>query len=135
MSTTAPVIPATQLSISLTYRNVEDAIRWFSEVLGFSVFQKFENEGKVRGAIVTSGNASFVLNQDDGKLGWDRVKGQGLLITINVADLAAVDAAAERVRASGITLIDEPADRPWGMRMFQFRDNDGFKFSISAPLQ
>lgn len=135
MSTTAPVIPATQLSISLTYRNVEDAIRWFSEVLGFSVFQKFEDEGKVRGAIVTSGNARFVLNQDDGKLGWDRVKGQGLLITINVADLAAVDAAAERVRASGIILIDEPADRPWGMRMFQFRDNDGFKFSISAPLQ
>src|SRR5690606_5284294 len=135
MSTTAPVIPATQLSISLTYRNVEDAIRWFSEVLGFSVFQKFEDEGKVRGAIVTSGNARFVLNQDDGKLGWDRVKGQGLLITINVADLAAVDAAAERVRASGITLIDEPADRPCGMRMFQFRDNDGFKFSISAPLR
>jgi lactoylglutathione lyase len=134
MSTTAPVLPATHLGVSLTYRDIEAAITWFSEVLGFSVAHKFESEGKVRGAVVTGGSIRIILNQDDGKLGWDRVKGQGMLITINVDSTAAVDAAAERVRASGIKLIDEPADRPWGARMFQFRDNDGFKFSISAPL-
>jgi lactoylglutathione lyase len=134
MSTTASVLPATHLSLSLTYRDVEAAITWFSEVLGFGVAHKFESEGKVRGAVVTGGSIRIVLNQDDGKLGWDRVKGQGMLITINVESTAAVDAAAERVRASGIELLDEPADRPWGARTFQFRDNDGFKFSISAPL-
>ena len=28
----------------------------------------------------------------------------------------------------------EPADRPWGARMFQFNDLDGFKLGVSTPL-
>jgi uncharacterized glyoxalase superfamily protein PhnB len=86
------------------------------------------------GAAIAAGQISIVLNQDDGKLGWDRVKGQGLFFQFNVASPADVDAAADRVRASGATMIDEPADRPWGVRMFQFRDLDGFKMGISTPL-
>jgi len=73
-------------------------------------------------------------SQDDGKLGWDRIKGQGFYLQINVAAVADVDVAAERIRAAGGTLIDEPADRPWGVRMFQFKDVDGFKMVVSTPL-
>jgi uncharacterized glyoxalase superfamily protein PhnB len=77
--------------------------------------------------------ASF-SNQDDGKLGWDRIKGQGFYLQINVVAPADVDAAAARVKAAGGTLLDEPADRSWGVRMFQLKDLDGFKLGVSTPL-
>ncbi|HXW06993.1 MAG TPA: hypothetical protein VD833_17300 [Vicinamibacterales bacterium] len=33
-----------------------------------------------------------------------------------------------------VALLGEPADRPWGARMFQFTDLDGFKLGASTPL-
>ncbi len=70
----------------------------------------------------------------DGKLGWDRTKGQGFYLQINVATATDVDAAATRIKAAGGTLMSEPADRDWGVRMFQFKDLDGFKLGVSTPL-
>lgn len=97
--------------------------------------QKFEHEGMLVGAIIRAGDVGIVLNQDDGKLGWDRIKGQGFYLQINVATHADVDSAAARIKAAGGTLLDEPADRPWGARMFQFKDLDGFKLGVSTPLK
>lgn len=125
---------ATNLGCSLTCKKVETSIAFYRDVLGFSVAMTFENEGKLAGAVVSAGSIRIVLNQDDGKLGWDRVKGQGFYLQIGVAGAADVDAAAARIKAAGGTLIDEPADRPWGARMFQFRDPDGFKIGVSTPL-
>jgi predicted enzyme related to lactoylglutathione lyase len=51
-----------------------------------------------------------------------------------VVGAADVDAAAARIKAAGGTLLSEPADRPWGARMFQFKDPDGFKLGVSTPL-
>jgi len=134
MTDRATMFNATALGCSLTCKDLDTSIRFYRDVLGFAVDRTFENEGKLAGAIVTAGSIRIVLNQDDGKLGWDRVKGQGLYLQINVAGAADVDAAARRIAAAGGTLIDEPADRPWGARMFQFRDPDGFKLGVSTPL-
>jgi len=129
-----PNLNATTLGCSLTCKDVEASIRWYEQVLGFNVAFSFEHAGKVVGAVIVAGDIRIVLNQDDGALGWDRIKGQGFYLQINVASAADVDAAAERIRAAGGTLIDEPSDRPWGARMFQFRDRDGFKLGVSTPL-
>jgi predicted enzyme related to lactoylglutathione lyase len=43
-----------------------------------------------------------------------------------VAAAADVDATAERIKGAGGKLLNEPEDRPWGARMFQFKDPDGF---------
>jgi uncharacterized glyoxalase superfamily protein PhnB len=125
---------ATNLGCSLTCKDVAASVRWYEQVLGFTVAHPFENEGKLVGAVITAGNIRIVLNQDDGKLGWDRIKGQGFYLQINVASAADVDAAAERIRSAGGQLLSEPADRPWGARVFQFLDPDGFKLGISTPL-
>ncbi len=125
---------ATTLGLSLTCKDVEASLRWYNEVLGFTVGQSFERDGKVAGGVIAAGEIRIVLNQDDGKLGWDRIKGQGLLLQINVSSPADVDAAAERIRAAGGVILSEPEDRPWGVRMFQFKDPDGFKLGISTPL-
>lgn len=94
----------------------------------------FEHEGKQVAAVLIAGDCRLVLNQDDGNLGWDRIKGQGFYLQVNVPHPADVDATAERIKATGAALLDEPADRPWGARMFQFRDPDGFTFGVSCPL-
>lgn len=135
MTATATALNATTLGCSITCKDVAASIRFYTEVLGFSVAMKFERDGKTAGAIIQAGDIRIVLNQDDGQLGWDRIKGQGFYLQINVAAPADVDAAAERIKAAGIgTLLNEPEDRPWGARMFQFKDLDGFKLGVSTPL-
>jgi predicted enzyme related to lactoylglutathione lyase len=46
-----------------------------------------------------------------------------------------VDDVANRIKANGGTLATEPADMPWGGRIFRLQDPDGFKFAISSPLR
>lgn len=125
---------ATTLSCSITCKKLDASLAFYRDVLGFSVDMTYGDAGVMAGAVISNGQIRIVLNQDDGKLGWDRVKGQGFYLQINVQSAADVDAAAARIKAAGGTLIDEPADRPWGVRMFQFRDPDGFKMGVSTPL-
>jgi uncharacterized glyoxalase superfamily protein PhnB len=134
MSDTTAAIRATTLGCSLTCKDLEASIRFYRDAIGFTVAQTFENNGKVAAAVVAAGDCRIVLNQDDGKLGWDRIKGQGFYLQINVVAPADVDAAAARIKAAGGTLLDDPADRYWGVRMFQFKDLDGFKVGVSTPL-
>jgi uncharacterized glyoxalase superfamily protein PhnB len=134
MSDTTVAIRATTLGCSLTCKDLEASIRFYRDAIGFTVAQTFENNGKVAAAVVAAGDCRIVLNQDDGKLGWDRIKGQGFYLQINVVAPADVDAAAARIKAAGGTLLDDPADRYWGVRMFQFKDLDGFKVGVSTPL-
>jgi uncharacterized glyoxalase superfamily protein PhnB len=134
MTDTTAAINATNLNCSITCKDLQASIRFYRDGIGFAVGETYENEGKVVAAVVRAGDCRIVLNQDDGKLGWDRIKGQGFYLQINVAAPADVDAAAARVKAAGGKLIDEPADRYWGVRMFQFKDLDGFKLGVSTPL-
>ena len=134
MTDTTGVPNATNLSCSITCKDLETSIRFYRDALGFTVVHSYENDGKVVAAVVAAGECRIVLNQDDGKLGWTRTKGQGFYLQINVAGAADVDAAAARITAAGGSLASEPADRPWGVRMFQFTDPDGFKLGVSTPL-
>ena len=134
MTVMTAAIRATTLGCSLTCKDLEASTRFYRDAIGFTVAQTFEREGKVTTAILTAGDCRIVLNQDDGKLGWDRIKGQGFYVQLNVAAPADVDAAAARIKVAGGTLLGEPADREWGVRMFTFRDLDGFKLGVSTPL-
>lgn len=134
MSDATAVINATNLGGSLTCKDLEASIRFYRDAIGFAVSETYEHEGKVVAAVVTAGDCRLVLNQDDGKLGWDRIKGQGFYLQINVAAPSDVDAAAARIVSAGGSLLNEPADRYWGVRMFQFLDLDGFKLGVSTPL-
>jgi uncharacterized glyoxalase superfamily protein PhnB len=134
MTDTAAALNATTLGCSLTCKEIETSIHFYRDILGFAVDMTWEDEGTLAGAVVSAGEIRIVLNQDDGKLGWDRIKGQGFYLQLNVAGPGDVDAAAARIKAAGGTLLSEPEDRPWGARMFQFKDPDGFKLGVSTPL-
>ena len=107
--TVMTAINATNLGCSITCKDLEASIRFYRDAIGFAVAQTFENEGKVVAALVAAGDCRIVLNQDDGKLGWDRIKGQGFYLQINAAGAADVDAAAARIKAAGGPLLSEPA--------------------------
>ncbi len=134
MTEATSALNVTSLGGSITCKDLQTSLRFYRDAMGFAVEQTYDHEGAMVAAVVAAGNCRFVLNQDDGKLGWDRIKGQGLYLQLSVASPAEVDAAAARIKAAGGTLIDEPEDRPWGARMFQFKDLDGFKFGVSTPL-
>jgi len=122
---------ASALSVSLTVTDIQKSLAWYRDVVGFTVDRKVERDGKLRSVALTAGEARISINQDDGAKGWDRVKGEGFSLQISTTQ--SIDAIATGIKERGGTLDSEPADMPWGVRMFRMRDPDGYKFGISSP--
>lgn len=118
------------LSAGLTVGDLEASIAWYRDVVGFTVTETWEREGKMVGASLIAGTESVVLSQDDWAKGRDRVKGEGFRLYFGTAQ--DVDEIAEGIKARGGTLESEPQDMPWGTRAFGLVDPDGFKLTISA---
>lgn len=118
------------LSASLTVKDLQKSLAWYHHVVGFTIDQTYEREGKMRAVALKAGDVRILLNQDDGAKGWDRVKGEGFSLQITTAQN--VDEIAQRIKQRGGTLESEPADMPWGARLFRLRDPDGFKLAISS---
>ena len=95
MTATTAALNATNLGCSITCKDLEASIRFYRDAIGFEVAQTFENEGRVVAAVVAAGDIRIVLNQDDGQLGWERIKGQGFYLQINVAGPADVEGALQ----------------------------------------
>jgi catechol 2,3-dioxygenase-like lactoylglutathione lyase family enzyme len=121
---------ATSVNISLTATDLTKSVAWYRDVLGFEVAQEHVRDGALRAVALQAGSVRFLLNQDDGGRGWDRAKGEGVGIMFTTAQ--SVDEVAARVKAAGGTLATEPADMPWGQRIFRIVDPDGFKLAIAS---
>jgi uncharacterized glyoxalase superfamily protein PhnB len=128
---TFPAFRASGVLVSLTVKDLERSLAWYRDVLGFDVERRIERDGQTRAVSMRAGEARLLLNLDDGGRGWDRVKGEGFALTLQIAQ--GVDSIARRVVVQGGTLDSEPADMPWGARMFRLRDPDGFRLSVSQP--
>jgi len=118
--------------LSLTAKDLLRSVAWYRDVLGFTVDNVRDRDGKPAAASLRSGAARIFLNQDDGGRGWARVKGEGFAITFDTAQ--DVDEVAARVKSSGGTLAMEPTDMPWGVRMIRLVDPDGYRLGIWRPL-
>lgn len=118
------------LEASLTVRNLEASVTWYTDVLGFTVDREHERGGKVIAVSLKAGVVRVLLTQDDGAKGLDRTKGDGLSLQITTQQSA--DELAARITQQGGTLDTEPVTMPWGVRVFRLRDPDGFRFTISS---
>jgi lactoylglutathione lyase len=118
------------LSVSLTVKDLQKSLAWYRDVLGFTIDRRLEREGTLRGVAMKAGDVQLSINQDDGARGWDRVKGEGFSLRITTDQN--VDEIANRIKELGGALDSEPADMPWGARIFRLRDPDGFKLTISS---
>ena len=124
-------LQAGPLSVSLTVKDIQKSLAWYRDVLGCSVVRTREQDGALRSVSLSAGDVRITINLDDGKKGWDRAKGEGFSLQISTSQ--DIDAIAKGIRQRGGSLDTEPADMPWGVRMFRLRDPDGYKFAISSP--
>jgi uncharacterized glyoxalase superfamily protein PhnB len=123
-------LQGTGLNASMTVNDIEKSLTWYQNVLGFSVVQKYEREGRVVAVSLAAGDARVLIGQDDGAKGWDRVK--GVAISLQITTNQNVDEIADRAKAAGGVIEAGPNDTPWGARMFRIKDPDGFTYVISS---
>jgi len=120
---------ARELGASLTVRDLEKSLEWYTEVLGFTVDRKHEREGILFAVSLKAGAVRVLITRDNGAKGAERVKGEGFSLMFTTAQ--DVDQLAARVKARGGTLASEPADA-FGARVFRIVDPDGFRLVISS---
>ncbi len=116
------------MSVSLTANDFERSVAWYRDVLGFTVGERWEQEGRVRGVQVKAGRCDIMLKQDDFAKGRDRKKGEGIRIWVETAQ--DLDALAARIKAKGGVLDSEPRLMPWGDKAFALTDPSGFKITF-----
>jgi len=117
------------VSPGFTVNDIERSLAWYRDVLGFTVKDRWERDGKLSGASVKAGSVELYLGQDDWKLGRDRRKGEGFRIYCTTAQ--DIDRLAAAIKTRGGTLLHDPQTEPWGERDFAIADPDGFKITIS----
>lgn len=127
-----PALKAQGSAVNLTCNDIHKSIKFYTDGLGFEIVHRMEDGGKLQYVAMRAGGAEIGLGQDDFAKGKDRAKGVGLRIWLSTAqDIAAL---AARATASGITLDGQPAKLPWGPMAFALTDPDGFKLTISSPM-
>jgi uncharacterized glyoxalase superfamily protein PhnB len=118
-------------SVSITVKDIGTSVDWYHRVVGFGIERAVERDGAPVFVTLKAGHVRVSLNQDDGKKGWERVKGLGFSISVWTDN---VDAIADHIKAQGGTLDSEPVDAPWGARYFRVTDPDGFKLAFLKAL-
>ena len=112
---------------SLTVNDLQASIRFYTDVLGFVVGERWEDGGKLMGVMLKAGSCQIGLSQDDFKKGRDRQKGVGTRIWCETSQ--DVDALAARIKAAGGKLTQEPRAEMGG-KNFAIDDPDGYHLSF-----
>lgn len=115
-------------TVSLTVKDLDASLKWYRDIAAFMIDETWDRDGKVVGATLKAGGIEVWMSQDDGKKGWDRVKGEGISVTFTTTQ--DLDMLAAGMKARGGKLASEPTDMPWGARMFHVVDPDGFKLAF-----
>lgn len=118
-----PVIP------ELAYPDVQAAVDWLVEVLGFVERVRI---GPGHRAQLSFGEGSLIVTD----VGHGRVapasEEASQAVMLRVED---VGSFCERVRESGATIIREPQDFPYGERQCTFRDHAGHRWTLTQTLR
>jgi uncharacterized glyoxalase superfamily protein PhnB len=122
MSMDAPVSPY------LFYEDVDAAARFLQEAFGFSLgFTSPSASGKLEHAQLHHGEGRVMLGHAGGG-GLNMVKRASALPALHAGVYVFVDdvdAHCARARKAGAKVFLEPADQPWGERMYCAGDPEG----------
>jgi len=119
----------TDVSPGITVNDLAKSLAWYTDVVGFTVEERWMKDGVLAGVSLRAGKATFMLGQDDWKKGRDRQKGAGFRLYCETSQ--DIDALAKKIEARGGVLDQQPTDQPWGMRDIALTDPDGFKITIA----
>lgn len=118
------------LTPSLTVDDLERSLRFYVDGLGFTVHERWEEEGKLLGLMLVAGFCHLGLSQDDWAKGRERQKGVGFRMWAETAQ--DLDALAERMSEHGID-HEGPKTESWGARTLSVTDPDGYKITFTPP--
>lgn len=124
-------MPVTLASTFVPVADPEAALGFYRDALGLEVRLDVASDGFRWVTVGAPGqDVGIVLFQPHG--GRSPGEGDALLTLVTQGSLQAavfraddLDAAFERVRASGAEVLQEPASQPWGARDCAFRDPSG----------
>jgi uncharacterized glyoxalase superfamily protein PhnB len=128
VATTEQAVQIRAFVPTLTVDDLQKSIAFY-EALGFTIDDRWEQQGTLLGVMMKAGRTEIGLNQDDWKKGRDRKKGIGVRLSITTTR-DGVDQLATRARNAGITLKSEPHDTEWQSRAFEVADPSGFLLTI-----
>jgi predicted enzyme related to lactoylglutathione lyase len=121
------------LRLELFVADMERAIRFYREVLGFALLRHEPDYASLRhGDVVLGLGPVAKLPMVDGYFTRSRLaqeRGLGVEIVLEVDD---VDAAYDAVRQSGHPIHEPLRDRPWGLTDFRIADPDGYYLRITS---
>ena len=129
MATTQTALQISTIIPSLTVDDLQKSITFY-EALGFTIDERWEDNGKLLGVMLRAGKSQIGLSQDDWKKGRDRKKGIGMRLIISTTQN--VDEIATRAKDAGIRLNSEPHDAEEKYRAFEVTDPSGFLLTISS---
>ena len=116
--------------IRLLVSDFPACFHFYRDVLGFT--PTFGTEEEVYADFDTGGQGIALFQRELMLEAADGGSGDTAVLVLVTPD---VDAAADALRAKGVSLVSEPADRPdWGIRTAHFRDPDGHLIEINCPL-
>ena len=127
MATTQEAVQISAIAPTLTVDDLQKSIAFY-EGLGFTIDERWEDNGTLLGVMLRSGKTRIGLNQDDWKKGRDRKKGMGVRLSISTT--GSVDEIAKRAKNAGITPKSEPHDTEWKSRAFGVSDPSGFLLAV-----
>lgn len=131
MATTQAALQVSSIVPNLTVDDVQKSVAFY-EALGFTVDERWEENGILVGVMLRAGKSLLGMSQDDWKKGRDRKKGVGMRLFL--ATPQNVDEIAKRATNAGIALGREPYDTEWKTRSFEVTDPSGFLLTISSEM-
>jgi uncharacterized glyoxalase superfamily protein PhnB len=129
VATTQEALQISTIVPSFTVDDLQKSVTFY-EALGFTVEERWEENGALLGVMLRAGKNQMGLSQDDWKKGRDRKKGIGMRLFMSTPQN--VEEIARRAKAAGITLQSEPYDTEWKTRAFEVTDPSGFLLTISS---
>lgn len=104
----------------LSTPDLERALRFYRDALGGTVSYRFPPHGEAMYVGLDVGSTHIGVGHDpDTKPG---PEGQRISLWVYTDDC---DAAVRHLRASGVRVLEEPTDQPWGERVARIQDPDG----------
>lgn len=99
------------------------SLSFYRDVLDLPIYREWGDEGEaVHGVVFFLGGGFLELSGASAD-----APGEKLELWLQVRD---VDAAHEILRASGVPVVEEPVDKPWGLREMRIDDPDGVRIVV-----
>lgn len=95
--------------------------RFYGETLGLAIYREF-GEDPHRGVVYFLGGGYLEVSGRS-----DQPAGPNMQLWLQVRD---VDAAARELEGAGVTILQPPADEPWGLREMWIADPDGVRIAV-----